>query len=322
MRRRSGFTLIELLVVISIIAVLIGLLLPAVQKVRDAAARIQCANNLHQLVVATYNYESLYQQFPPGINIPTISQYNAPGVLTGFAAAKFGPAPSANQFYSWVEALFPHLEQDNLYQTLNLAQNQYANLAVNSTTAPGAQPVKTLLCPSDYMPVTGVVQGYKNYYFGMISYGGVAGTVSTYWTNSTMDGVFYVNSQTRVASVTDGTSNTLFFAERYHFDPNWNFAAGAGSLDLATYGGWVWTNVNAMEDLTLGTEVPINWKIPAGQAGFGVTDPRLNAIGSGHTGGANVCFGDGSTRFLINGVSLTVLQAIGTRNGREVVDLP
>jgi prepilin-type N-terminal cleavage/methylation domain-containing protein/prepilin-type processing-associated H-X9-DG protein len=322
MRRRTGFTLIELLVVIAIIAVLIGLLLPAVQKVREAAARIQCANNLHQLGVAAYNYESINYSFPPGINIPTVSQYNVSGALTGFAASKFGPAPTGNQFYSWAEALFPHLEQDTLYNTLILGQNQYANLAINSTAAPGAQPVRTLLCPSDSLPLQGVVQGYNSYYFGMISYGGIAGTVSTFWTNSTRDGIFYVNSQTRTASITDGTSNTLFFAERYHRDPNWNFAAGKGSLDLNTYGGWVWTNVNAMEDLTLGTEVPINWMIPANQTGFGVTDPRLNAIGSGHTGGANACFGDGSTRFLTNALSLQVLQALGTRNGGEVVEVP
>ena len=72
----------------------------------------------------------------------------------------------------------------------------------------------------------------------------------------------------------------------------------------------------------LGTQVPINWLIPANQSGFGVTDPRLNAIGSGHAGGANVCFADGSTRFLTNGLSLSILQALGTRSGGEVVALP
>jgi prepilin-type processing-associated H-X9-DG protein len=93
-------------------------------------------------------------------------------------------------------------------------------------------------------------------------------------------------------------------------------------LDIATYGGWAWTNVNSCEDVLLGTEVPINWVIPAGGSGYGVTDPRLNAIGSGHTGGANVCYADGSVHFLTNSTSLLVLQAIGTRSGGEVIDVP
>jgi prepilin-type processing-associated H-X9-DG protein len=128
--------------------------------------------------------------------------------------------------------------------------------------------------------------------------------------------VFYVNSSTRVLDITDGTSNTLFFAERSHFDRNWPASAG---LPLTTYGGWAWTNPNAMEDLMLGTEVPINWTIPPGGSGFAVTDPRLNAIGSQHTNGANVGFADGSVHFMSNSTSLTVLQALGTRAGNEVV---
>jgi prepilin-type processing-associated H-X9-DG protein len=203
---------------------------------------------------------------------------------------------------------------------LNLAATQSANVN-NTTTAPGAQPVKTLVCPADQLNNPAVVQGFNNQFFGTISYGGVAGTTSTFWPNATLDGVYYVNSSTRIADIADGTSNTLFFAERYHYDPNWTSASGGG-LAINTYGGWVWTNVNAMEDLTLGTEVPINWLIPAGQTGFSVTDPRLNAIGSGHTGGANICFADGSVHFVPSSTSLPILQALGTRAGGEAVTLP
>jgi prepilin-type N-terminal cleavage/methylation domain-containing protein/prepilin-type processing-associated H-X9-DG protein len=317
--RRKGFTLIELLVVIAIIAVLIGLLVPAVQKVRDAAARIQCANNLHQISVSAFNYESVYHRFPSGINIPLKTQYNAPGALTGFAAGKFGNAPIPTQFVSWAEALFPYMEQDTLYNSLNLSQWQYANLG--PITAPGAYPVKPLVCPVDRLPNPAVVQGYSNYFYGMISYGGIAGTVSTFYPNATMDGIFWVNSQTTIADILDGTSNTLFFGERFHFDPWWSFASGGG-LGIDTYGGWVWTNPNAMEDLMLGTEVPINWTIPPGKSGFAVTDPRLNAIGSGHTGGANLAFADGSVRFLSTSTALTLLQAMGTRSGGEPISPP
>ena len=191
MRRRSGFTLIELLVVIAIIAVLIGLLVPAVQKVRDAAAKIQCGNNLHQIAVAAFNYEGVNHRFPSGINIPLRTQYPVSGALTGFAATKFGPAPIPNAFISWPEALFPYMEQDNLYSSLNLAQNQYSNLGTQAS--PGAQPVKTLVCPLDPLGTPPVVQGFANYYYGIISYGGVAGTVSTFYPAATMDGIFWVN---------------------------------------------------------------------------------------------------------------------------------
>ncbi len=314
--RRKGFTLIELLVVIAIIAILIGLLVPAVQKVRAAAARMACSNNLKQVGLAAFNYESAYGVFPSGINVPLKTQVNLSGTLTGSTATKFGPAPKPTLFVSWPEALFPFMEQDNLYNTLNLTGSQYGNIGT-TTAFPGATPVKMLVCPADALPGTPVVLGYSNYYFGMVSYGGVAGTVSTYYTSATQDGCFYVNSNTKISDISDGTSNTMFFAERYHRDPNWIVAAGAGAADITTYGGWVWTNVNAMEDLTLGTQVPINWMIPAGLTGYAATDTRLNAIGSGHTNGANVCFADGSVHFLTSSTALAVLEAAGTRAGGE-----
>jgi prepilin-type N-terminal cleavage/methylation domain-containing protein/prepilin-type processing-associated H-X9-DG protein len=316
--KRRGFTLIELLVVIAIIAILIGLLLPAVQKVREAAARAQCQNNLKQIALAAFNYESAMHVFPSGINIPAATQDpGVSGTLSAFNANRFGLAPVPNQFFSWAEALFPYLEQQGLYAQLNLYKNQYSNLG--TSVAPGAQVVKVLICPSDRLPNPPSVVGFSGYVFGIMSYGGIAGTVSTFYNVATLDGCFWINSNIHIADILDGTSTTLFFGERLHYDPNWLAAsAGTTNLDITTYGAWVWTNTIGMEDLTLGTEVPINWMLPPGCTGYPCTDTRLNAIGSGHGNGANLAFADGAVHYLSSNTSLTVLQAAGTRAGGEI----
>ncbi len=144
--KRRGFTLIELLVVIAIIAILIGLLLPAVQKVRSAAARIQCGNNLKQISLASFNYESANQAFPPGIDVQ----------LFGSAVAQFPPPPVPGQSFGLFEALLPYIEQDNIQTQLVLnrknhfgeyADSQYFNCVGSNSI--GAQIIKILTCPAD-----------------------------------------------------------------------------------------------------------------------------------------------------------------------------
>jgi prepilin-type N-terminal cleavage/methylation domain-containing protein/prepilin-type processing-associated H-X9-DG protein len=328
MYRRSAFTLIELLVVIAIIAILIGLLLPAVQKVREAAARMQCTNNLKQLALAAMNYAGANgDRFPSAINVPTSAQYPGhAGTLNGFAATLFGPAPLPTTFISWPEALFPYLEQGNLYNALNLTQRQYANVDATGTM-PGSQPVKTLLCPADVGLGNGAVVGFGGNVWGMTSYGGCAGVGPfDFWenwsTNSAVQGVFFVNSKVRILDVTDGTSNTFFFAERYHRDPAYDAALGSPGSTINTFGGWAWTNDFAMEDLTLsGGTQPINTPFQGTTVDpFG--DLRLSVYGSGHTVGANFAMVDGSVQFLSNGTAVSVLAALSTRSGGEVVTLP
>ena len=330
MRHRRGFTLIELLVVIAIIAILIGLLLPAVQKVREAAARMSCENNLKQLALASFNFESAYGRFPAAVNLQMDPYYGAQYV------SEFGPPPDNGADYSLPEALLPYIEQGNLWSSLVLNQLYYGYLNdseywnCQTQTSPGATILKIFFCPSD--PIKSQVSTYTNgagttYYLGMWSYGGNAGTRGAYWTYETMDGMFWLNSHVKISGVTDGTSNTLFFGERFHWDPTFdalNPGAPTYGETISTYGGWPWTNVYAMEDQTESSFSPINYLTPPGttqaQWSYTMQDQRVNAWGSGHTGGANFAFADGSVHFLANSIPLQTLQALSTRAGGEVID--
>ena len=144
-RRKRGFTLIELLVVIAIIAVLIGLLLPAVQKVREAAARMSCSNNIKQIALALHNYHDANNRLPPAVLMPYAQAGNDP--LTGGSASPFGP--------NWAIFILPYIEQQNLYAQANPSSypgtNNLGNLASYNLSWRNIRgvTVKTYLCPSD-----------------------------------------------------------------------------------------------------------------------------------------------------------------------------
>jgi prepilin-type N-terminal cleavage/methylation domain-containing protein/prepilin-type processing-associated H-X9-DG protein len=332
--RRKGFTLIELLVVIAIIAILIGLLLPAVQKVREAAARMSCSNNLKQLGLAAHNYHGTFNQFPPGINVPYI--------VTGLGGGASSPPPVVQgQSFSFFEALLGYLEQNNLYNQLTLVgptsgtkngvpyvgyNSQYINCLVSSTVPNpiGSTVVKTFLCPSDPAPTqTTYTPGGNTYRFGANTYLACAGQLSYYLSSMTQDGIFYHNSSVKMTGITDGTSNTIAFGERNRIDPNFDAIYGANYLE-STVSGWAWANVNSPEDY-LGGAGPygLNWTVPPGNTkdpGFIFEDARLGTFGSQHTGGVNFCFADGSVHFIANTIPLATLQALTTRANGEVIN--
>jgi prepilin-type N-terminal cleavage/methylation domain-containing protein/prepilin-type processing-associated H-X9-DG protein len=294
--RRKGFTLIELLVVIAIIAVLIGLLLPAVQKVRESAASTQCKNNLHQIAIAAHSYHDNNQRFPAAVNMPGQQNFGWPS------------APDGTRWYSLNMALFPYFEQDNLRKTLvdNVANPQYQNC--NGPNSVGAQVVKILLCPSENGGgAPWPVGQYSVYYFGLSSYGGCSGTsaTTTNGAQSLKNGMFYMNSSVRMNDVKDGTSSTLMFGERSRL----NLPATSSSQSL---GGWAWCNQFAQEDNTMNTSEPIE----------GIALHDLNQFGSQHSGGtiANFAFADASVKSLPKTISIVVFQRLSTRAGGEVVD--
>jgi prepilin-type N-terminal cleavage/methylation domain-containing protein/prepilin-type processing-associated H-X9-DG protein len=314
--KRPAFTLIELLVVIAIIAILVGLIVPAVQLVRESAAKTQCGNNLHNLAIAAFAYHDAYNRFPAGVNLPESDLGGLP---------QFGPPPIADKYMSMFQALLPYMEQEGLYQLCEYdsSSSQYAN--TQGIYRPGAQPIWTLICPSDtnmdpvyqYVPTS----GHAVYYFGNNSYGGNGGTRSWYVKRATTDGIFYVNSTVRIAQITDGVSNTLLFGERHHYDPN------ADSDYDIKQGGWAWANPSAQQDYIFSTPVPINFYI--GEADVVTSsdqaDDRTCAFGSGHSGGgANFAMCDGSVRFLTltSTADLPLLQALSTRAGGEGDVLP
>jgi prepilin-type N-terminal cleavage/methylation domain-containing protein/prepilin-type processing-associated H-X9-DG protein len=296
--RRRAYTLVELLVVIAIIGVLVALLLPAVQKARAAANRAQCVNNLKQIALAAHNYHDANKKFPTG--------WHAPDMVSGV------PTGGTNL---WVQ-LLPYFEQDNLGRKWDNFDNR--NNVTGGTNAVQAQVIPLLICPSDPLPQTVVYFNATKAapwtwgYYGMSSYGGNGGTRSFIipYSQITQDGIFFGDSCIRVADIRDGTSVTFLFGERYHWDPQYDQLAQVGRW--ACIGGW-----GTLLNVELSTPVQINYRVPSGGGASTLSD-RGCAFGSGHPGGANFAFADGSVRFGSDSTPLVTLQALSTRAGNEV----
>jgi prepilin-type N-terminal cleavage/methylation domain-containing protein len=291
-RRGSvGFTLLELLVVIAIIATLLALLVPAVQRVRGAAQRVQCSNNLRQIALALHSYHDGHQVMPPGLH----------------------PPPDPLPFFSWQARLLPYLEQQALRDqaTRDYAQNYFIWRPPIHTGVTHILPVFN--CPAD--PRTHGLVEPEGFDAAFTHYLGVAGRSS-----GTRDGVLFVDSHVRFADVRDGTSNTLAVGERPPSPDNrfgWWYA-GSGQ------------DFNGSADVVLGvTDYRTTYReptCPRGPYAYGpgwMTAPcDTFHFWSLHTGGgAHFLMVDGSVHFLPYSAA-PLMPALSTRAGNEAVSLP
>ncbi len=339
MKRRSGFTLIELLVVIAIIAILIGLLLPAVQKVREAAARMKCSNNLKQIGLALHNYESSYTSFPAGwlgnSKLPAYAGY-------------------PDYFFSWsiFAQINPYLEQTAIYNRMDLTQPIYQPPAYNVTAANQfavQQTIKMFLCPSDKEQPVSVAYGEP--VIGPTNYAACLGSGTTnggapFGSPLNTDGMFQGVRALRIADVTDGLSNTVCVSESLLGDgaENATGAAPGGPQTVYGYLGYsgtpindancsappVWNGSNRRGFMWASGEIrcatynhyytPNSKKYDCvnNDPSTGYTASGFRGARSRHSGGVNALFGDGSVRFVADGVAAATWSALGTRGSGEV----
>jgi prepilin-type N-terminal cleavage/methylation domain-containing protein/prepilin-type processing-associated H-X9-DG protein len=330
-RLRRGFTLIELLVVIAIIGILMGLLLPAVQRVRESANRTTCVNNLKQIGLALHTYHDAFLHFPPGY-------------IDGNTNPDSTPDNDVGPGWGWASFLLPYLEQQNLYNQIDFTQS----VTVGRNVALSQQSLKSFQCPTDNLqapvpvydstfttPIATVAHanyvgcnGWEECFNGAggnppATGSGTDNLVGTYGQSGR--GLFWRNSATRIADVTDGVSNTIIASERSsnHSPSTWTAAVPGGRCPawMATQPfsdpytpppGPPYDNADFGEALVLShcnaTHLPC--------ADAPIWDP--DTFYSMHPGGANFLFGDGSVHFLSKNIDGKTYQYLATIAGGEI----
>jgi prepilin-type N-terminal cleavage/methylation domain-containing protein/prepilin-type processing-associated H-X9-DG protein len=291
---RRGFTLIELLVVIAIIAVLIALLVPAVQKVRESAARTQCANNLKQMGLALHAFHDTNKGLPPGY----------------LATAAY---PSCSPGWGWAAFILPYIEQGPLHYQINFASPVQAQAAITTV-------IPIYVCPSDVTTASPFAitdaGGAVLCQAAPSSYAATVGPDASDVADPTGDGVFYRNSRTRMTDITDGTSQTVMAGDRAWAQTHgiWAGAPDGGVVRAGNANPWT----SATAPAPCFVLVHNNWINILTDSDGGLDD-----FSSMHTGGANLLFADGSVHFLrsitIDGVEHRAFWAMGTRSRNDSI---
>jgi prepilin-type N-terminal cleavage/methylation domain-containing protein/prepilin-type processing-associated H-X9-DG protein len=347
--RRPGFTLIELLVVIAIIAVLIGLLLPAVQKVREAASRLKCANNLKQVGLAMHGYHDANQAFPQAYRVLAAPDPTAPSGTGSYGVGAF-------------VLVLPHLEQGNLARGIDATRAALAAANMPPGNTAYSTPIGTFLCPSSpgspaVVYSAELANSFNNFgisltpapglVFGRTDYAPDAGMMAALPGISINAGASIIaqppDGPVRITDVTDGTSNTFMVVEDAG-RPGWYGNKGVASAPaiggytpaIGTYqggangpapqGGGAWAD--PLNYIATNGSDPSGSGIAAG-GGFLGMPPAPWSCANGcsndseifafHSGGSNVAFGDGSVRFVKNGLTMNQGQALLSRAGGEVL---
>jgi prepilin-type N-terminal cleavage/methylation domain-containing protein/prepilin-type processing-associated H-X9-DG protein len=333
MRSRFGFTIVELLVVIAIIGILAALLLPAIQRSREAARRMSCQNNLKQFGIALYRHENTNKRFPSGAE--------------SRAYAKDPSTPY--NFYRWsaLVRLMPYLEETTVYNSLDLTQPLYgSNLKVTPANRSGvAQFVPLFLCPSDLQkPVSAG--------FGPTNYATCTGSGMGGGTPFKTDGIFFINSEISPSQITDGLSHTVAMSESLlgdgpaplfdasRVDPRTTYAfvytfpltepacQQAKLWNFTDLRGFSWANGEYRCTLYNHHWGPNSAKVDCVSSQLtGNISVLYSCYGwrsarSRHPGGVNVLMADGSGWFCTDDIDLTTWQALSTREGGEMVSTP
>ena len=294
----GGFTLVELLVVIAIIGILIGMLLPAVQQVREAARRTSCSNNMRQIGIALLNYESAHQQLPPGwVTTDKNQAIEEPG-------------------WGWSARILPQLEQQNLYDLINfdvaIDDDYHENMI--------ATDLDLFICPSDpapriidlYVSLEGEEddgdsngwheppnrEDHKELFAGRSNYSGVFGNNEIEDSPGDGNGSFFGNSDVKLADFFDGLSNTIIVGERRN--------------DIGTI-SWV----GLVPDLEEAA-ARIVGSVDHSPNSY---DGHFEDFRGYHPGGINVVLGDGSVHFVADSIDESAFQALGSRAGGEIVGI-
>jgi len=299
--KNHGFTLVELLVVIAIIGVLVGLLLPAVQAAREAARRMSCSNNMKQIALSLHNYHDTMRRFPYG--------YNDSGTF--------------HKRDTWMQQTLPFIEASAMAEQYQ----SWVGVWVMDTP-PGIKdtPVAAFMCPSaPNTPAFGGGGGRRSNGEGFQG-NYIVSTGSTIMTRpmTNLNGMFYNSSITKMRDILDGTSNTLMLGESFARPGRggWGGAGGYwGGAPHGAFGFTTWQSPNSnLPDQVYACKTEASPLTPCLSIGGGAE--IQNFARSVHQGGAQFALADGSVRFMTDSINLITYRALGTREGKEVLELP